>query len=126
MGRNSGFRRIVASQAVRRAAPFINGENFMITREQVLERLKECYDPEIPINIVDLGLVYEVTADGDRVLVRMTLTSSHCPLAGVLTAEVEDKLRTIEGVESARVELVWDPPWTPDRISRETRESLGF
>jgi FeS assembly SUF system protein len=98
----------------------------MITREQVLERLKECYDPEIPINVVDLGLVYDVMVDGDQVHVQMTLTSPHCPLAGVLSAEVEDKLKEIEGVGSARVELVWDPPWTPDRISRDTRESLGF
>lgn len=98
----------------------------MPTREQILDRLKECYDPEIPINIVDLGLVYDVAVDGGSVLVRMTLTSPHCPLAGVLSAEVESKLREIEGVKDAAVELVWDPPWTPERISRETRDSLGF
>jgi FeS assembly SUF system protein len=98
----------------------------MITREQVLERLKECYDPEIPINIVDLGLVYDVTVEDDQIHVRMTLTSPHCPLAGVLSEEVEAKVKEIEGVGSVRVELVWDPPWTPDRISRETRDSLGF
>jgi len=98
----------------------------MLNREQILERLKECYDPEIPINIVDLGLVYDVAVEGESVHVRMTLTSQHCPLAGVLSEEVESKLKEIEGVKNARVELVWDPPWTPERISRETRDSLGF
>jgi FeS assembly SUF system protein len=98
----------------------------MVTREQVLEKLKECYDPEIPINIVDLGLVYDTAVEGDSVQVKMTLTSPHCPLAGMLSDEVERKLLEVEGVGRARVELVWDPPWSPERISRETRDSLGF
>jgi FeS assembly SUF system protein len=98
----------------------------MINREQILEKLKECYDPEIPINIVDLGLVYDVSIEGDSVRVRMTLTSPHCPLAGVLSNEVERRLAEVEGAGRAEVELVWDPPWTPERISRETRDSLGF
>jgi FeS assembly SUF system protein len=98
----------------------------MINREQILEKLKECYDPEIPINIVDLGLVYDVSIEDDSVHVRMTLTSPHCPLAGVLSNEVERRLAEVEGVGRAEVELVWDPPWTPERISRETRDSLGF
>jgi FeS assembly SUF system protein len=98
----------------------------MVTREQVLEKLKECYDPEIPINIVDLGLVYDVFIEDDRVRVQMTLTSPHCPLAGMMSLEVERKLAEIEGVRHASVELVWEPPWSPERISQQTRDSLGF
>jgi metal-sulfur cluster biosynthetic enzyme len=97
----------------------------MISVETVYEKLKECYDPEIPLNIVDLGLVYDVKAEAGRVSVRMTLTSSHCPLAGFLAEQVRSKLLEIDGVSSADVELVWDPPWTPDRIRREIRDAFA-
>ncbi len=98
----------------------------MITQDIVREKLKECYDPEIPLNIVDLGLVYGVSIEGDSVHVDMTLTSAHCPLAGVLAENVRAKLTEIDGVKSADVKLVWDPPWTPDRISQEAKDALGL
>jgi FeS assembly SUF system protein len=96
-------------------------------RERVIEVLRTCYDPEIPVNIYDLGLIYdiEITAEG-AVTVRMTLTAPGCPVAFSLPAEVEAKLRSVEGVTDARVELVWDPPWTPDRMSEAARWQLGW
>jgi metal-sulfur cluster biosynthetic enzyme len=92
----------------------------------VLDKLRECTDPEIPLNIVDLGLVYGLDVSGGRVTVRLTLTSPHCPLAGFLAEEVRAKVLEVEGVTSAKVALVWDPPWTPERIRRDTRDALGI
>jgi FeS assembly SUF system protein len=96
-------------------------------REKVIEALRTCYDPEIPVNIYDLGLIYdiEITPEG-AVTVRMTLTAPGCPVAFSLPVEVETKLRGLEGVTDARVELVWDPPWTPDRMSEAARLQLGW
>jgi FeS assembly SUF system protein len=96
-------------------------------REKIVEVLTTCYDPEIPVNIYELGLVYDVdiTPEG-TVLVRMTLTSPACPVAGSLPPEVEQKVRAIPGVRSARVEVVWDPPWTMERMSEAARVQLGF
>lgn len=100
----------------------------MVTREQVLQVLKEVYDPEIPVNIVDLGLVYEVDVDEEnRVRIKMTLTTPGCPLAYYLVEQVEEVVRSkLPEVEDVRVELVWDPPWTPDRMSGEARRLLGL
>ena len=93
----------------------------------IVSTLKTIYDPEIPVDIYELGLVYgiEVGREGD-VTVRMTLTAPACPAAGQLPVEVEDKVRGIPGVRSARVELVWDPPWTLERMSEAARLRLGF
>jgi len=96
-------------------------------REKVIEVLRTCYDPEIPVNIYDLGLIYDIEITPERaVLVRMTLTAPGCPVAFSLPVEVETKLRSLEGVTDARVELVWDPPWTPDRMSEAARLQLGW
>ena len=103
----------------------------MVTREEILEALKEVYDPEIPVSIVDLGLVYgvETTEEGD-VHVRITLTAPGCPLSHMLVRMVEDAIRReVRGVRNVRVEVVWDPPWTPERISERGRailRALGF
>jgi FeS assembly SUF system protein len=96
-------------------------------REKIIEVLGTCYDPEIPVNIYELGLVYdiEITPAG-VVQVRMTLTSPACPVAGSLPPEVEAKVRAVPGVSSARVEVVWDPPWTMERMSEAARVQLGF
>lgn len=93
---------------------------------QVLEMLKGCYDPEIPVNIYELGLVYavEITAEG-AVLVRMTLTSPACPVAGSMPPEIEAKLASVPGVTSAKIELVWDPPWSPDKMSEAAKLQLN-
>ncbi len=94
---------------------------------QVLEVLRTTYDPEIPVNIYDMGLIYGIDVDpAGAVTVRMTLTSPGCPVAGTLPGEVEDRIRGIEGVTQARVEVVWDPPWTPERMSEAARLELGF
>ncbi len=98
----------------------------MATKEQVMEALKECYDPEIPVNIVDLGLVYGVDIKDDTVNVRLTLTAPWCPMAQSIVADVESKLKKIGGVKSAKVELVFEPAWSPDLISAEAKKTLGL
>ena len=94
--------------------------------EQVIDALRTVYDPEIPVNIYELGLVYDVDASTENVLIRMTLTSPGCPVAGSLPIEVESKVGEIEGVKSAKVELVWDPPWNPDMITEAGKLQLGI
>ena len=98
----------------------------MVNSRKVADKLRECYDPEIPINIVDLGLVYGIEINGDAVKVSMTLTTPGCPLAGSIVEDVRRKLLELEGVQSADVELVWDPAWSPERISEEAKETMGF
>lgn len=97
-----------------------------ITREQVMECLANCYDPEIPINIVDLGLVYDVLVDNDRVHVKMTLTAQGCPMAADIVRDVSQKLGTLQGLREVVVDLVWDPPWDPSRLSSAARKKLGI
>jgi len=96
-------------------------------KEQVVDVLQGVYDPEIPVNIYDLGLVYDVdvTPEGD-VHIRMTLTSPACPVAGTLPPEVEQKVKTVAGVRSVKVEVVWDPPWDKSKLSEAARLQLGF
>ncbi|MBI4216985.1 MAG: metal-sulfur cluster assembly factor [Chloroflexi bacterium] len=98
----------------------------MVTPAAILEALKGCYDPEIPFNIVDLGLVYDVDIAADRVKVTMTLTSPGCPLHAVIAQEVRQKLEQVAGVRQAEVKIVWQPPWTPERMSPEARRKLGW
>ena len=96
-------------------------------RDAVVAALKECYDPEIPVDIYELGLIYGVDVDETgRVRVRMTLTSPACPVAGSLPGEVERKIRELPGVRGAEVELVWDPPWDREMMSEAARLELGF
>ncbi len=93
----------------------------------VEEALKKCFDPEIPVNIWDLGLIYSVDVSPEHdVTVRMTLTAPACPVAGSLPGEVEAKVLSVPGVRSARVELVWEPPWHPDMMSRLAKAMLGM
>jgi len=96
-------------------------------RDQVIEVLKGIYDPEIPVNIYELGLIYEVTVDDDaNAHVLMTLTSPMCPVAESLPPEVEEKVAAIDGVASAEVEVTWDPPWDPDMMSEAAKLELDF
>ncbi len=94
---------------------------------RVIETLRSCYDPEIPVDIYELGLIYDVavTPEGN-VHIKMTLTSPACPVAGSLPPEVEQKVQAIEGVNDATVEVVWDPPWTPERMSEAARLELNI
>ena len=95
--------------------------------EAVVEALKEIYDPEIPVNIYDLGLIYGVdVSDEADVKVTMTLTTPHCPVAETMPGEVELRAATVPGVRAAQVELVWDPPWGPDKMTDEARLELGM
>jgi len=98
----------------------------LVTMEEIVKALKECYDPEIPVNVWDLGLIYDVNVDGDKVHVKMTLTAPGCPMHTFISDEVRSKLRSISGVKEAKVEVVWDPPWSPDRMSKEAKAQLGI
>lgn len=100
----------------------------MITKEIVLDYLKEVIDPELNINIVDLGLVYDTIIDQEKgtVEVVMTLTSPGCPLSIVFEEWVPQAVKKIEGVKDVKINLVWEPAWSPDRISDDTKESLGI
>ncbi len=94
---------------------------------RIVEALKTCYDPEIPVNIYELGLIYEVDIDeGRNVALKMTLTSPMCPVAGTLPGEVESKVRRVPGVTSAKVEVVWSPPWSPDQMTEAAKLQLGL
>ncbi len=96
-------------------------------RDRVIEALHRIYDPEIPVNIYDLGLVYGLDIDdAGRVDIRMTLTAPGCPVAQTFPAMVEDAVEAVDGVSAAHVELVWDPPWDQGRISEAARLQLGL
>ena len=96
--------------------------------EQVVEAIKTISDPEIPVNIYELGLIYELKVDPDTndVAVEMTLTSPACPVAGTLPGEVETKIKEVEGVNEVTVDLVWDPPWSKDLLSDAAKLTLGL
>ncbi len=98
-----------------------------IQENEVNDVLKTVYDPEIPVDIFNLGLIYDVSIDDfNNVKVLMTLTSPGCPVAGSLVEEVKNKIKNIPGVNSADVELVWDPPWSPDLMSDAAKLQLGY
>ena len=96
-------------------------------KERVIETLKSIYDPEIPVDIYELGLIYDVaiSEDGDAV-VTMTLTTPHCPVAESMPAEVEMRVLSVPGIRDAEVKLVWDPPWDPSKMTDEARLELGM
>lgn len=97
------------------------------TRDEVIEKLRECYDPEIPVNIYDLGLVYDIDVkDNGDVAVEMTLTAPACPVAGEMPGMVAGALADLENIGQATVTLTWDPPWTMDQMSEDARLALGF
>ena len=95
--------------------------------EAVIEALKEIYDPEIPVNIYDLGLIYDVEITPERhAMVKMTLTTPHCPVAESMPGEVELRVGSVPGIGHAEVELVWDPPWDPQKMTDEAKLELGM
>ena len=96
-----------------------------LTKETVLEQLKKVEDPEIRYNIVDLGLVYDAKIDKGMVVVEMTLTSPSCPVGPYIISEVENVVKKLPGVTGVTVEIVWEPLWSPDRMSDEAKVSLG-
>ena len=95
--------------------------------EAVIEALKEIYDPEIPVNIYDLGLIYDVEITPEHhAMVKMTLTTPHCPVAESMPGEIELRVGAVPGIGHAEVELVWDPPWDPQKMSDEAKLELGM
>jgi FeS assembly SUF system protein len=105
----------------------LTSANTLVIEAQVIEALRTCYDPEIPVNIYELGLIYGVEVDpSGAVAVRMTLTSPNCPAAGTLPGEVQEKVKGVPGVTDARVEVVFDPPWDPSRMSEAAKLELGL
>ncbi len=99
----------------------------VVTETEVLEALSDIYDPEIPmINIVDLGLIYGVDIKDSDVMVTMSLTAQGCPMAGSIGGVCTEAVESIPGVENAYVDIVWDPPWTPDLITEEGKRALGW
>ena len=98
----------------------------MATIDEVFGQLKQVFDPEIPVNIVDLGLIYDVKLDGAICRVKMTLTSQACPEAKTIPDVVRRRVSSLQGVDSTEVEVVWDPQWTPQLISPEGRKVLGI
>jgi len=102
-------------------------KTFAELRTEVIDVLKTCYDPEIPVDIYELGLVYEINVDpANNVRVLMTLTSPSCPVAETLPPEVEQKIKGIPGVGEVKVELTWDPPWNQEMMSEAAKLELGF
>ncbi len=102
-------------------------EEIKSMEERVVDVLKTCFDPEIPVNIYDLGLIYEVKVnEGNDVFVKMTLTSPACPVAETLPPDVENKIKELPDVNSAKVEITFDPPWDKEMMSEEARLELGM
>ena len=97
-----------------------------VTKDEVLEALRDVYDPEIPVNIVDLGLVYEVDVDEGDVDVQMTLTFPGCGMGPYIGQQAEWAVQELDGVEEVEIEMVFDPPWSPELISEEARSHLGI
>ena len=99
----------------------------LVLEAKIKEVLQNCYDPEIPVNIYELGLIYDLKVDADGVVnINMTLTTPHCPVAGSLPGEVKEKVRAIPGVKDVNLELVWDPPWDMSKMSEAAKLSLGL
>ncbi len=92
----------------------------------VRDALRQVKDPEVGLNIIDLGLVYDIQIDQDKVDVKMTLTSPGCPAGGQIMSDADDAVRSLDGVSDVRIELVWEPYWTPERIDPKVRAYLGF
>src|SRR5438094_4290185 len=101
--------------------------NVTVIEAHVLDSLRSCFDPEIPLIIYELGLVYDVYVDSAGVVtIKMTLTSPHCPAAQSLPAEIETKVKAVPGVAEVKIDLVWDPPWDPSKMSEAARLQLGM
>lgn len=96
----------------------------MVTQEDVLDQLKQVHDPEIPLNIVDLGLIYGIEIDGTEVSVTMSLTTMGCPVADHLQRHAEQVLRELKGIETVEIDITFDPPWTPEMVTEEGKQQL--
>jgi metal-sulfur cluster biosynthetic enzyme len=113
-------------EAVAPKPEIVGGQAQFLNEELIYTVLRTCHDPEIPLNIVDLGLIYDVRVAGECVDVKMTLTTQGCGMGGYISREAEEKILSLPGVSEAKVEIVWEPPWTPEMISLEGRKTLGL
>ncbi len=105
----------------------LNGLEQIALQDKVVEALRTCYDPEIPVNIYELGLIYETKVEpSGEVNVKMTLTAPNCPAAGSLPGEVQEKIKALPGVTGVKVDVVWDPPWDPSKMTEAARLQLGM
>ena len=96
-------------------------------KQGIIEKLRECFDPEIPsVSIVDLGLIYDVRVNGPKVEIDMTLTAPGCPMSQPMAMDAKAKIEELDGVEEAVVNIVWEPRWTPDRITAEGKKAMGW
>ncbi len=96
-------------------------------KERIIAAIRTVFDPEIPVNIYDMGMIYQIDVEGSgEAYVKMTLTSPMCPVAGTLPGDVEMKVASVEGVTAAKVDLVWDPPWGPDKMSEAAKLQRGM
>ena len=109
------------------SSPTLNVSEIVALHDKIVEKMRTVYDPEIPVNIYDLGLIYTVKVEptGD-VYVKMTLTAPGCPAAGTLPGEVEDKITMIPGAKNVKVDVVWEPPWDKNMMSEAAKLQLGF
>lgn len=98
----------------------------MVTQDQIIDKLRQCLDPELGVNIIDLGLIYGVSVEGSRVHVLMTLTTPGCPLDSYFTRDITSRLKTLKGILDVSVELTFDPIWSPAKMSSEGKDLLGF
>jgi FeS assembly SUF system protein len=117
----------ISLDGMRGAEGHMNSMEKQILEAKVIDALETCFDPEIPVNIYELGLVYGIEiSDSADVRIKMTLTAPNCPVAASLPLEVESKVKATEGVKTATVELIWDPPWNSEKISESARLQLGM
>jgi FeS assembly SUF system protein len=108
-------------------APVLNGLERIALQDKIIEALRTCYDPEIPVNIYELGLIYEVNVESSgEVNIRMTLTTPNCPAAASLPLEVEGKVKALPQVTGVKLEIVWEPPWDPSKMTEAARLQLGM
>ena len=107
--------------------PVLNGLERIALQDKIIEALRTCYDPEIPVNIYELGLIYEVNVESSgEVNIRMTLTTPNCPAAASLPLEVEGKVKALPQVSGVKLEIVWEPPWDPSKMTEAARLQLGM
>lgn len=98
----------------------------MVSQTEIIEKLRQCFDPELGINIIDLGLVYSLNIEGTKIQVLMTLTTPACPLDSYFTKDITTRLKSLKGISDVTVEFTFDPVWNPSKISQEAKEILGF
>ncbi len=108
------------------AAPVPASGPYAERERLITENLKQIYDPEIPMNIVDLGLIYGFEWSGDDVTLKMTLTAPGCPVAGILAEEIKVAIEKVPNIKSAKVDMIWDPPWSPERMSDFAKRQFGY